>query len=402
MLWSKPNAPAAVIAFAGFIALAVAMGIGRFAFTPLLPMMQEDAGVSVVSGGWLAAANYCGYLLGALSALWMRIGAVTAIRAGLLAIGLATLAMGLVNHFTAWLGLRALSGMMSAWVLVFVSAQCLERLAPPRRPTLNGLVFAGVGAGIFAAGALSIVLMRAHASSAQAWIILGAVALVLVAAVWSSFDADTGGFPRGERPSPEERRRWDGDAVRLILCYGAFGFSYIIPATFLPVMAKQALPDPAVFGWCWPIFGAAALVSTLVASRLQESIGNRRLWAVSHLLMALGIALPVFWHGITGTLLAGLFVGGTFMVITMAALREARAVAGAHAAPLIAAMTAAFATGQIAGPLSVSYLFDEGADFTMPLLIACMLLAMTACALSGPRTDARAYRHTDVDDRRYP
>src|SRR5262245_29570363 len=102
------------VALAGLIALAVAMGIGRFAFTPILPMMQDDAGVSIAMGGWLASANYLGYLAGALSVIWWRIDATTGIRVGLAAIGLATLAMGLAHHVAAWLVLRALAGVASA------------------------------------------------------------------------------------------------------------------------------------------------------------------------------------------------------------------------------------------------------------------------------------------------
>ena len=119
------------------MALAVAMGIGRFAFTPLLPMMREDAGVSVAAGGWLASANYLGYLAGALSATRTRLSAPAAIRAGLVTIGGATLAMGLTDAFSLWLLLRAVAGVASAWVLIHVSAWCLERLAPLSRPATS-------------------------------------------------------------------------------------------------------------------------------------------------------------------------------------------------------------------------------------------------------------------------
>src|SRR5262249_60180010 len=78
---------ALAVALAGLIALAVAIGIGRFAFTPILPMMQEDAGVSMALGGWLASANYVGYLAGALSVIWWRIGGAAGIRGGLAAGG---------------------------------------------------------------------------------------------------------------------------------------------------------------------------------------------------------------------------------------------------------------------------------------------------------------------------
>src|SRR5262249_31143248 len=85
-IMGDPRSPAAV-AGTGLVALAVAIGIGRFAFTPILPMMQEDAGVSVAAGGWLAAANYVGYLAGALSVIWWRIGGAAGIRGGLAAGG---------------------------------------------------------------------------------------------------------------------------------------------------------------------------------------------------------------------------------------------------------------------------------------------------------------------------
>ena len=60
--------PAWAIGAAGLLSLAVAMGIGRFAFTPMLPLMVQAGQLDVAGGGWLAAANYAGYLLGALTA----------------------------------------------------------------------------------------------------------------------------------------------------------------------------------------------------------------------------------------------------------------------------------------------------------------------------------------------
>ena len=144
------------------------MGIGRFAFTPVLPMMQQDQGLSVTAGAWLASANYFGYLAGALAAIWMQRQATIAIRIALVAIGVVTVAMGVANGLALWLLLRAAAGVASAWVLIHASAWSLERLAAVRRPLLNGIVFGGVGAGIAAAGGICVALMHVKASSAQA------------------------------------------------------------------------------------------------------------------------------------------------------------------------------------------------------------------------------------------
>jgi predicted MFS family arabinose efflux permease len=376
---ARPSAPA--VALAGLIALAVGMGIGRFAFTPILPMMQEDAGISIATGGWLASANYLGYLAGALSVIWWRIAAPVGIRVGLAAIGLTTLAMGLVQHLAVWLPLRALAGVASAWVLIYVSAWALDRLAALGRPALGNTVYAGVGTGIALAGGLCLALMRAGAGSARAWIVLGLLSIALAAVIWPAF---RGAAAPATSPATATERGivWDRESLRLTLCYGAFGFGYIIPATFVPALAKQVIRDPAVFGWSWPLFGAAAMASTLVSAILRSSITNRRLWITSHLVMAVGVALPVVWSGIVPIMLAALFVGGTFMIITMVGMQEARSVGGVRATGLMAAMTSAFALGQIVGPVCVSLVVGAGGDVSAALVIASIALVVSAYALT--------------------
>jgi MFS family permease len=379
---SAPRPAPWVTALAGLVTLGVAMGIGRFAFTPILPMMQQDAAVSVAVGGWLASANYVGYLLGAISAVALRARATTIVRASLVAIGLVTIGMGMTGSFPAWLVLRALAGVASAWVLVFASAWALGRLGAAERPVLRGAVFGGVGAGIAAAGLLCVALMEHGAGSASAWRALGAIALAGTAAVWPLLreDGDAGGAPEPRRAAG--RFRWDRDAVRLVLCHGILGLGYIIPATFVPAMARTLVPDPLVFGWAWPIFGVAAMASTLAAGAAIRVVGNRRLWALSQLVMAAGVAAPVLWPSMGGIMVAALLVGGTFMVSTMGGMQEAQIVAGPHATRLMAAMTAAFAAGQIAGPLLVATAVGPNRDFSRPLSIACLLLLVSAGALA--------------------
>lgn len=353
------------IALAGLAALAVAMGVGRFAFTPLLPMMQQDAGLSVAGGGWLASANYLGYLAGALWAGAARANSATAIRAGLATIGLATLAMAFDAGFAAWAVLRMLAGVGSAWVLIHTSAWCFERFVPLGRPILAGVLFAGVGVGIVAAGSLCVLLMAMHKGSSTAWLLLGIASIATTAALWPVFHESN-----GKQAGAVEPARWTWEQARLVLAYGAYGLGYIIPATFLPVMARDVVSDPAVFGWAWPAYGAAAALSTLGVALLSGRYSNRAAWIASHLVMALGVAAPAFWPGIGGIALAALCVGGTFVVITMVGLQEARTVAGPQAPRLMAAMTAAFAAGQIVGPLLVSLIVGLGGGFSVALVIA--------------------------------
>jgi MFS family permease len=368
--------PPIAIAWSGLAALAVAMGIGRFAFTPLLPMMQADAGLSLAQGGWLASANYVGYFAGALWAAAQPVRAAAAIRAGLLAISVTTAAMGAVDGFTPWLVLRAAAGVASAWVLVHVSAWVLGELTPLRRPILGGVVYAGVGTGIAVAGVLCVAVMAMHASSAQAWIALGAISLLVTAAIWPALAS--GVQPSGAKGEKTPlTRAW----LKLVLCYGAFGFGYIIPATYLPVMARESVADPALFGWAWPLLGAAAAISTLAAAPLLGKMDHRQVWAASHLVMALGVVAPLALPGLAGILIAAAGVGGTFMVATMVGLQEGRRVAGARAARLMGAMTAAFAAGQIVGPALVTLWISRGGTLSAGLAFAGVVLAVSALAL---------------------
>ena len=375
-----------VSALVGLAALAVAMGIGRFAFTPILPMMQEDFGLSVSEGGWLATANYMGYFVGGLSAIGMRIRPTVAIRAGLLVIGLATLAMGLEHQFMHWVVLRAIAGIASAWVLVFISAWALERLALLGSSNLSGTVYAGVGTGILVAGGACLVVMSLHARSVDAWFSLGVISIAVTAAIWPFVKASPSSNPAPAPPTAPSDL-WSATFGRLVLCYGAFGFGYIIPATFLPVMAKKIVQDPQLFGWAWPVFGAAAVISTIFAAQLKQFLSHRAAWIGGHLVMAFGVVIPLIVPGLSGIMMAALLVGGTFMVITMAGMQEARRVTGPHARALMAAMTSAFALGQILGPVIVSFLVQSTGGFAPALILAAAMLAVSAIALTRGASD---------------
>jgi predicted MFS family arabinose efflux permease len=373
-----------IIAVAGLLALALAQGIGRFAFTPILPMMQADAGVSLAQGGWLAAANYLGYLVGALWAMVQRARADHAIRASLAITAGATVAMAFADGLAAWLALRALAGVSSAWALIHMSSWCVQRLARLGRPAFNGIVFAGVGAGVVLAGALCLALMTAGAGSRTAWLWLGTIGILITAIVWPVLK-DT---ESAAASAAFAGYRWTPDAVRLVACYSAFGIGYIIPATFVPVMAKQVIEDPAVFGWAWPLFGAAAMASTLLAGALDRVFSGRRLWMASACVMALGVAAPLVIGGLAGILACALLVGGTFVVATLAGVQVAREVAGSAAHVLLAAMTAAFAASQVAGPLLVSFLVERSGGFGGALLLAFGVLVASAAALMLPLAPA--------------
>src|SRR5437588_10085958 len=123
------------------ISLAVAMGVGRFAFTPLFPLMVRDGLLTSDTGALLAAGNYLGYQVGATLAARLRMGATSLLRLGLIGNVLVTAADGWTSSVLACALLRFLAGVLSAWQLVATTACTLAWLARLGRHHLGGTVF---------------------------------------------------------------------------------------------------------------------------------------------------------------------------------------------------------------------------------------------------------------------
>jgi len=348
------------IVFIGLVSLAIAMGVGRFAFTPLMPLMLRDGSINGNSGAEWAAANYVGYLLGALTASVFRHTPRRGMMIGLVGVVCSTVGMFGVDLSTPWTGeaLRCAAGISSAWVLVCTSSWCLPELARQHASSAASWVYSGVGLGIAATGL--IIWLGGTQAASQLWLVLGAVAALGVAGVCYGLAFC---IPRTEHKRLVANLHDDDSSHQhrspgLVFSYGAFGFAYSVPATFLPSMARQQVADPQIFGLAWPVFGIAAAFGVAIVSRCFSSHPRHKVWSAAHLLMALGTVLPLLKQSFGVISLCAVLVGGTFMIATMAGLQLARECMPANPAPLLVRMTVSFSIGQIAGPLLIRVLGD--------------------------------------------
>ena len=358
------------------------MGVGRFAFTPLLPLMQQAGTLSLAQGGSLARANYLGYLIGAVLCMALSASPGRSARIGLVAVAALTAGMGLTEAFPAWVALRFLAGVASAFVLIGVSSWVLPILAARGSASWSGWVYSGVGIGIFVCGLIGLATGVLEVPPRAAWLLLAACSAVVALLCWGTLGADASvAAPPRSAPPAALPRTW-----RLVLAYGAFGFGYIVPATFLPAAARQVVPDPAVFAWTWPVFGLAAAASTAATSRWWRHVPPRRLWARAQVVMAAGVLAPALRMSVSTLLWCAVCVGGTFMVVTMTGIQEARRLAGASAPRLIAAMTTAFAVGQLVGPFTVTSLGSSSAPgVALPHAVAATVLLLGVAVMAlGP------------------
>jgi len=356
------------------------MGIGRFSLTPIMPLMQQNSSLTLAQGSWLATGNYLGYLAGALVCALLPLRPLSTIRWGMISISLFTLAMGLTNSFGLWLAFRIGAGIASAFVLIGVSAWAMPILARNGREQWSGRIFAGVGIGIAFTGLIGLIAGVRLWGSPRTWIVLGIVVLVPAILLWlAPISENKPDVPIAPRPFGMPSR----SALIAAACYGAFGYGYIIPATFLPTLARGYIDDPVVFGSVWPVFGTTAAISTLVAIRLLGWLSPRRLWRGAQYVLAVGVLAPVLAINAITLLIAALCVGGSFMVITMAGIKEALRLGGASAAQAVGLMTAGFGIGQIAGPLIVGCFTGSHDAFAWPSVIAVLVLILSNVALEA-------------------
>ena len=372
----NPSATAAV--YIGAVSLAGAMGIGRFSLTPVMPLMQHDSSLTLAQGSWLATANYLGYLAGAMICAVVPVRALSAIRWGAISVGVFTLAMGLTHAFELWLAFRLGAGIASAFVLVGVSAWTMPILVRSGREQWSGRVFAGVGIGIAFTGLVGVAAGVGAWGSPSIWIVLGVIAFSPALLLWLAHAPDD---RSGSRAAPGASGMPWRSALIAAICYSAFGYGYIIPATFLPALARGYIDDPAVFGWVWPVFGATAAASTVVAARFASQLSPRRLWRDAQYVLAVGVVAPVLALNAITLLISAVCVGGSFMIITMAGIKEALRLGGARAAQVVGLMTAGFGIGQTAGPLTVGYFAESQNAFAWPSLLAASMLISSSAAL---------------------
>ena len=348
---------AVLVSSAAMISLAIAVGVGRFAFTPLFPLMVRDGLLNNENGTLLAVSNYLGYLLGAMLAGQIKVKPSFLLVFGLVSTAVVTGAVGWTSSVFVWALLRFFSGITSAWTLIAASAWGLAWLASLQQQHLAGTIFAGVGLGIAAVGVFCAVTARFDVSASKIWVDSALLAGIFALFPWivsAQFPSAISNADVATQQSTSSNPL--SNTIGLVICYSLSGFGYILPATYLPAEARQLVNDPNVFGWAWPIFGLAAALSTVFVSLGLKRANRLQVWAASHFLMAIGVLLPAVWRSIASVSIAAVLVGGTFVVATMVSMQEVRARAEASATIVLARMTAGFALGQLLGPVIFSIL----------------------------------------------
>ncbi len=361
---------------AGVFSLILTLGVARFAYTPLLPLMQREAGLGVAEAGWLAAINYAGYLSGALLAALVKDLALKdrCYRLGLV-LAVASTAMMAGDGFAVWAVSRYLAGLGSAAGMLLGAALVLHWLMRrDLRPEL-GIHYSGVGLGIVVCS-VAAAWMAPDLDWRQQWLVLAALAalLALPALAWlprpDTSGAAAGGQHLRDSPPPPLFLRV------FMAAYFCAGIGYVVSATFIVAIVER-LPGLAGRGqWAFLVMGLGAAPASIAWDFIARRIGHLNALIAAAVLQIAGILLPVAIDGLAATLAGALLFGGTFIGIVSLVLTMAGRYYPGRPAKMMGRMTLAYGTAQIIAPAVTGWLATRFGGYATGLYLAAAAMAL--------------------------
>ncbi|MEB7794060.1 YbfB/YjiJ family MFS transporter [Staphylococcus equorum] len=366
----------------GMICLFIVMAIGRFAYTPIMPFMQQTGHMDNQSAGLLATINYLGYLIGAIIPIWIVVfSKVTDLKVYLLINIVSTILMGLFDNFTLWIIFRLIAGITSGTVFVLASNVALEALRAANKGRISGMLYSGVGLGIFTSS-IFIFLFTTENNWKITWILLDVFALVMGSFVFfgmrqnSNVENETQTLNEKEdKPKVKLNKKFIWGFSIAYFCEGA---GYIITGTFLVAIVKS-IPEFADYAaLSWMFVGLGAIPSTILWSMMAEKLGYSKATNLAFILQIIAVILPVFSESITSLVISSILFGATFLGLTTLFMSKAQTLMFQSNSKinLVASLTVIYSLGQMIAPALSGVLIGESGNYNAALIFASIILCV--------------------------
>ena len=363
---------------AGICSLVLALGVARFAYTPLLPVMQEQAGLGVAEAGWLAAINYAGYLTGALIAAMISdlVLKDRLYRIGLMVAVLSTVMMGMSTEVWVWAVSRFVAGLSSAAAMLLGTGLILNWLIRHNHRSELGIHFAGIGLGI-AGCAAAVAVMSPWLDWRAQWYALTAIGCVLLVPA-------LGWLPAPDRSTTTRtgQQMVDAPPSRLFLrifmaSYFCAGVGYVVSATFI-VAIVDALPGLAGRGkLVFLVIGLFAAPASIVWDFIARRTGDLNALILASAVQIAGILLPAAADSLFVALAGAALFGGTVIGMVSLVLTMAGRYYPTRPAKMMGKMTVSYGIAQIVGPAITGALAAHmGGSYAAGLYLAAAVMVV--------------------------
>jgi predicted MFS family arabinose efflux permease len=381
-LIEKFNFKVLILILTGAAALAIAVGIGRFSYTPILPYMLEELNMSKTNGGLIASWNFFGYLVGSLLSILsifkqkLKFIFFTAIIFSLFT----TLLMSFCENVIFFIIVRFLSGVSSAFVLIFGTSLILPSIQALGKKSLSTAHFMGVGLGMFLSSILVSVLGDFNFIWSDLWIGVTFLAILLAIPVFI-FTPDQTTFSS----SYKNAKNVSKIGFNLItLSYGLYGFGYVVLGTFISTMARETSGLESTESYVWLLVGLSGMPMVIFWPWIGKKIGIDIALFLACIVMAIGILMPVLIENKLGIIFSAIFLGSTFVPITALALLEGQTRYKGSIRVSTAILTISFSIGQMIGPYFGGIIIDLFLSYDVALYISSISLFIASILVINP------------------
>lgn len=362
---------------AGVLSLILMVGIARFSYTPMLPIMQQQAGLGISDGGWLATINFTGYLCGALIASLISDLVIKdrLYRFGLVVAVLSTAGMGLTDNFWLWSVLRFLAGLSSAAGMLIGSGLILNWLIRHNYHSELGIHFSGIGLGIVLCS-IAVELMSPYFDWNEQWLLLTLLGSLILIPAWrwlpppnTSALTNNGKAMVDAPPSSTFLRL-------LMVSYFCAGVGYVVTTTFIVAIIDQ-LPGLEGKGiWTFMIIGLAATPAAILWDLFARRFGNLNALICASVLQIIGILLPVLGAGLFWTIVGAILFGGTVVGMVSLVLTMAGRYYPTRPAKMMGKMTLSYGAAQIVAPAVTGLLAERNGNYNNGLYLAATMMVL--------------------------
>lgn len=383
---------------AGILSLILMLGIARFAYTPLLPLMQQQAGLGVSEGGWLAAINYMGYLCGAITASFINnlVLKDRLYRIGLIVAVLTTLMMGLTDDLWLWSLSRFFAGLSSAAGLLLGSGLIMNWLIRHDHRSELGIHFSGLGLGI-ALCAIAVEFMNRYFEWSEQWLILTLLGTLILIPAWTwlpppdSSKVTNTGKAMHDRPPSQTFLRF------FMAAYFCAGVGYVVSATFIVAIVDQLPGLQGKGAWVFMILGLAAAPACIIWDLVARKIGDLNALICACLLQIVGIMLPVIEPSLSMAMIGAVLFGGTFIGIVSLVLSMAGRYYPTRPAKMMGKMTITYGIAQILAPAITGQLAEYSGKYSDGLYLAAVMMAVGTLLMFRLKLLERNERSSEYD-----
>ena len=373
----------AILILTGIAALTIAVGIGRFSYTPILPYMISELNLTTTEAGLIASSNYLGYLLGSLIPIFPQFPKnIRSIFIYSIFISIISLfAMGLTNTFEVFILIRFIHGIFSAFVLILGTSLIVSHVQKKGKIFLGTAHFSGVGLGMALSAIVVSYLGFLNFTWDELWFSIGILAIILSFQIIKFTPIQKAEV----KYNLKSKNKTNLGFSLITISYGLYGFGYVAFGTFISTMSRLTPGLEKTEPYVWFVVGVTGIPSVFFWNWFGSKIGNDIGLFLANLILGLGVLFSVLINNEFGIFISCILFGLSFVPITSMCLLEGQKRFSGSFIVSTAILTFSFSIGQMIGPYLSGLLTDYYNSFFFSMIISGIVLIFGSLLMINPK-----------------